>query len=144
MVCACHLSRTHGHFLCYTTVGFIQPAAAFVLWRGQLLLGSTALALGMTSLAYHGSHAPRLRAVDVALAQLTGTIGVVQCLLHIHAHGWSVAKVCALLLVATVLLLNHGPAFRQASRPDVLSLPGHVAMHAATGAALVSMTFAMS
>ena len=144
MVCACSLSKTHGNFLCYTTVAFVQPAAGLLLWKGHLLLGCTALALSVTSLLYHASHTPKLRTVDVALAQLTGTIATSQTLFHVYNHGWTASKVCAMLLVAMVLTLNHAPMFRQASRPDVLSLPGHVSMHALTGTGMALIAFAIA
>ena len=140
MVCACELSAKHKHVLCYSTMCFIHPAALVLFYSGNNpILGTLALVLGFTSLLYHANHTPARRFFDVTVIHAMSIIGAAQLALHIHSNGISLAAVASYLALLTCMALNFLPTFRQSARPDVLDLPGHVALHVATGAALLLM-----
>ena len=167
MVCACSLSEHYKHTLCLTTACFIMPPALLLLARGHMVLGGLAVALCLTSVLYHSTHNLLIRTADVGVAQATVVIGTAIQMGHMWQHGPTGAGIGAIgceLLVrepcthrtrapkasraktcrprACAVLLNFHPIFRQRSRPHVLALPGHVAMHAACGGALFLMASA--
>lgn len=112
--CGC---GARGHVLALTALVFLLPA-----WRlpeGSALRRAVAL-LVLTSLAYHGTHAPAARLVDVMAVRLVVCLALASRAHRTHPLGLlAFAGVLAIHLLPLTHVRLHGPLHTHA----------HAAMH---------------
>ena len=125
VTCACRNHPRYRHTLCLTSLPFFVAA-----WRlihgGIFFAGACTAALGSTSVLYHATHAPGVRAADVLVLWLTGAVGAVEALAGIWAYGANVGLVIGLLGVLFLGVIFAAPYF---STNGTIRLQWHMAVH---------------
>ena len=145
--CACALSTTHPRVLCLTGLLFALPAIALWHREGDALsrtLGALCGLLATTSLAYHSTHDPRCRALDVVVLW-TLVVVCTACTARWTRPRLQDNGLLALALVApaasALICASERTHFRRrdTGRP-VLRMEWHAALHAlnAAGVALLA------
>ena len=137
--CACNHSKKFKNCLCLSACTFTLPAA-LLFQHGNTLIGGCAAALFLTSVAYHSTHDPRLRAVDVLMVWLTGGLGILQCIADILTSGPNVWLLLSLLGIVAVATIDALPYFYTTyDGQEVIALPWHVTVHLLCTASLLCL-----
>ena len=133
--CGCRESRRFGHCLCLTGATFAIPAALLLRQR-SFLVGTLAAALTATTITYHATHRPRVRATDVLTLWLTAVVGIVQAIVGIVTRGVNAYLVLALVTLALCQAVNLAPFTHDQKERKLILLPWHVALHGLCTASL--------
>ncbi len=136
VTCACLISRRYKHLLCLSSL-FIAFGAQAVLTGGNYILGVMSAFLSMSSIIYHVTHEPYVRAVDVFMLYAVGTLGLTEALINSINHGpnfgWIAGPLCVFVLVI-ILIWSIFHEKRQGI--NVIKLPWHFMLHFFGGAGL--------
>ena len=131
--CACNQPSRCPNLLAITGIAFALPTA--LLWlRSNRTLSALTAALTATTLVYHATHNPWMRAADVLVLWTTGAVGLVQCVVCMVVDGPNAMLAIAILLLAIINAINHLPVCLDES--GRIELRWHVAVHVLTTAAL--------
>ena len=145
--CACHLSTRFPRALCLSSLTFILPASLFFQNGGVLgwLLGSLVTTLTMTSLAYHSTHLPWVRACDVSTILATALTGLASADASLLLHGINYKLITAHVALAFIIIISYNPRFhfRNSDGDGVISLQWHFIMHFLTTTCLTLIAFGL-
>jgi len=134
VTCACNESKRFRHILVLSSLPFSVPAY-LLLRQGTIFLGSLAAALTLTSIVYHATHRPWVRAFDVLLVWLVGMVGVAQGVTAIMTSPLPTYHFkLALLAVGLLNLINTQRDLFWVG--DVIQLQWHACLHLLTTLAL--------
>jgi hypothetical protein len=138
--CACNESSRYKRLLVLTSLPFSVPMW-LLLRQGTYLLGYLAAMLTATSVIYHSSHSPLVRAADVLLVWTTGAVGAVYGVVGLLEstsclEGFPFAL--ALCGLAFITLINASKRFYT---PDgrLIALHWHACVHLLTAASLAGV-----
>jgi hypothetical protein len=146
VTCACRDHDRCKRVLCVTSLPFFISGRELV--RGQsYFVGGCSVALAITSVWYHFSHLPAVRAADVLVLWVTGITGFVLGMHGIWQHGVMLGFVAGLLGIAMLCSIftcsyfyedgdRHGKA--------VIKLPWHMFIHLIGAASLLCLASAFS
>lgn len=135
--CACEQSPRFSHCLCLSALTFLVPSA-LLLHQRNASLGGSALLLFFTSVSYHWTHSPTLRALDVGMVWLTGSLGLLQCAAEFLYYGANTWFMLSLLGIVFVVMIDCVPAcYARMNGLDVIALQWHVALHLLCAASLL-------
>ena len=125
---------------------FIVPLAA-PPWqsRGQILftdgsyfIGGLAATLSITSVLYHATHSPKVRAADVVLLWLVGLTGTVEALINIAPHGPHAGWLLGLGCIGSLCMIFISPMCHidRDMELAMIRLPWHAGVHLISGGGL--------
>ncbi|MDC0525984.1 hypothetical protein OAO87_03200 [bacterium] len=141
VTCACRISRRWKRSLCATSLLILASSHVLLCEGSSPYAGSLAAALSLTSVAYHATHSPKVRAADVLLLWLVGVTGFTQCVAYTVLRGpelgWSLCLLCLLGLVGIVSSDRCYVGERCANK--IIKLPWHVLVHVLTGLGILAL-----
>lgn len=156
--CACSAPSRFHRLLVLTSLPFALPAY-LLLQQGTLFLGGCTAALLLTSMVYHASHHPTIRAADVLLVMIVSVTGCVQAATAIATmvgryagggdvsgavgdaefYSWRILPFTVGLTCAFgIHMINTLPCCYVAGR-NMIKLQWHACLHFLTTAALISL-----
>ena len=137
--CACRSHPRLKRILCLSSLGFF--VAAHRLFSGGIFFqGGSAAALGLSSVVYHATHSPGVRAADVLLLWFTGSLGVLQSLAAISVHGPNAGLVTGLSGVGLLCAIFAVPYFYvDGDVKGEIRLHWHATVHLVAAASLFCM-----
>ena len=104
-------------------------------------MGTLAAVLTATTIVYHTTHDPRVRAADVLTLWLTAAVGTVQAIVGILTRGVNAYLVLALVVIGLIGAVYILPFTHNCKDRELILLPWHVALHFMCTAALTLLAF---
>jgi len=136
VACACLISPRYKRLLCLSSL-FLAFGAQAVLAGGNYPLGVMSAVLSFSSIVYHATHEPSVRAVDILMLYSVGALGLTEALINSIKHGpnfgWIATPICVFALVVILVW----PIFHEHRQGiDVIQLQWHFMLHFFGGAGL--------
>jgi hypothetical protein len=135
VTCACKNSERFKHSLVMTSLLFGIPAC-LLLRQGTLFLGGLQTALTASSILYHATHNSAVRALDVLLVFVIGTVSTAQVLAIIATEALPLVHPFrfALATIAMLVAIESCPSLFWDG--GAIKLEWHVGVHLLTTAGL--------
>ena len=135
VTCACKNSERFKHSLVMTSLLFGIPAC-LLLRQGTLFLGGLQTALTASSILYHATHNSAVRALDVLLVFVIGTVSTAQVMAIVATEALPLVHPFrfALATIAMLVAIESCPSLFWDG--GAIKLEWHVGVHLLTSAGL--------
>ncbi len=108
--------------------------------HSRIVLGVLSMTLSLSSIAYHASHVPCVRAVDVTLLYSVSAIGTTGVVEHMILYGPSVHCVLAMTCVLMLVCILVVPIFHKVrGSRRYIGLRSHCVVHVLGGMGLYNL-----
>lgn len=143
VTCACEASTRYKHLLCISSLALVLSGQVLMSNAKDAIYGSHSMgklnaALSLTSIAYHATHSPVIRSVDVLLLWLVASCGLLMAVATMAAYGPTIGHILGISMDASLLLIFQSPAtkVKRDANVDMIALPWHVMVHLISGCGL--------
>jgi hypothetical protein len=126
VTCACNHSKRFKRCLSLSGTTFALPAVLFS-YQGSRLMAALTASLTATTIAYHATHNPRIRALDIVALWATILVGTAQALHSVAMNGPNAYLGLGLLCIVPINAINVSSFAHD--EPGLISLPWHLMLH---------------
>ena len=137
VTCACRVSQKYRHLLCLSSLA-MAIAGQILFTDGSYFIGGLAATLSITSVLYHATHSPKVRAADVFLLWLVGLTGTVEALINIAWKGPHAGWLLGLGCIGSLCMIFISPVCHidRDMELAMIRLPWHAGVHLISGGGL--------
>ena len=140
--CPCYLSKKYTNCLCLSSFLFLIPAY-LLLYNNHITLGILVTLLFFTSIIYHFTHNPMVRACDVSCLWIVGFSSLIYCFFNIKIKDINRYIILSLICIIILNYIHYAPHTHASQTLGGLFLEWHIGIHIIAVLALVFLVFGL-